>query len=147
MARTMYVDREGTPISMANWKVKCADLVYKTVEQYDNGVVQVTLQWSGRVTNPDIFEEYWPVYILLVKNYRADGALIPDPVDNDVTYPSEETARKGYQKFLAKWTACEVDSEGDFTEADNALTPIKPPPPDLNRPTAESEELGDAGAW
>lgn len=146
MAKVLYVDRNVVGTTLEDWKIKTADAAYSIVRQYDNGVVQITLKWIGRVPNPgDSYPEYWPVFRILVKNYRGDGSLVNDPVDNDKIFPTEKTGIAAYEEFLTKWTACEVDPEGDFIEADNALTP--PPPPDPNKPNTESEELGESGAW
>lgn len=145
MARVGYFDRAGLPITQAFWKEKQADPSYTTVRQYDNAVVKVTLKWNGRVTNTDTFQDYWPMFILLVQNYTSDGSLANDPVAGDKTFGSEEAALKGYEDFLVDWTGSERDTEGAFVEADNLLTP--PPPPDPNQPASVSEELGDEGAW
>ncbi|UUZ75462.1 hypothetical protein LP414_27490 [Polaromonas sp. P1(28)-13] len=146
MAKFAFVGRDGARITPEDWKAKTADAAYSVVSQYDNGVVQVTLKWVGRVPNPEnSYPEYWPVFRILVKNYCADGSLSNDPVDNDKTFPTEVAGKAAYEEFLSKWTACEVDAEGDFMEADNTLTPPKPPDP--NKPNTESEELGEVGAW
>src|SRR3569833_2444458 len=81
MARTQYRDREGKAISEAQWKKLQADTAYKTVKEYDNGVVRVTLQWNGRIEGAaaSTYAEYWPVFILLVKKYKQDGTLVNDP--------------------------------------------------------------------
>jgi hypothetical protein len=141
----LYVNREGVPIPPARWKELSADAAYFTVRQYDNAVVQVTLKWVGRVPDPDnTFPDYWPVFMILVKNYRADGTLAVDPADSDKTFPDETAAIKGYEEFLTRWTASSVDAEGKFTEEDNLLTP--PPPPDPNVPQSVSTDL-EEGAW
>lgn len=149
MARTQYRDREGRAITEAQWKKLQADPAYTTVKEYDNGVVRVTLRWNGRIAGPaaSTFPDYWPVFVLLVKNYRPDGTLVNDPVDNDKTYPDEQAAIKGYQEFLLKWTESEVDDAGEFLEEGNILTP--PPPPDPNKPTTvpDDDALGGVGAW
>lgn len=152
MARTIYVGREGESLSSKQWKIKQDDPSYAIVRQYDNGVVQATLKWSGVVNNPsNTFEEYWPVYILIVKNYRADGTLVNDPVDDGKLFPNEEKALEAYQEFLFRWTNCALDEEGGFVEVDNTLEPAKAPepelPPDPNRPATVSDELDDLGAW
>ncbi len=143
-----YIDREGNAITQKDWKDKQATPSYATVQEYDNGVVRLTLKWIGKVDRPhDTYPEYWKLYVLLVKNYRPDGTLVNDPVDNDQYFPNEEKAVAAYQSFLLKWTACQADEAGEFMEADNTLTP--PPPPDPNRPSTEAEEpeLGGVGAW
>lgn len=145
MPRFLYLDREGVAISQDDWRVKSKDPAYTTVEQYDNGVVQITLKWVGRVVNPqDLFPGFYPVYVLLVKNYRSDGSLANDPVDNDKTFQTEAAAVEEYRRFLLEWTQCTTDEEGAFVEADNTLTPPKPPDPNL--PSSATDEL-DGGAW
>ena len=133
------------------WTKLQADESYRTVRQYDNGVVQVTLLWSGRVSASDAqtYEEYWPVYILLVKNYKPDGSLAVDPADSDKTFPNEGKGIAAYEEFLVKWTECETSEHtGEFIEEGNDLAPIvPPPPPDPNKPQTEAVELGSTGAW
>ena len=146
MAKVGYFDRELKPIPKDVWTAKSNDPSYWTVRQYDNAVVRVTLKWVGRVPNPgDSFPDYWPMFILLVQNYRSDGSLANDPADGDRTFPNEAAAIGGYEDFLLKWTQCAQDEEGAFVEADNTLT--LPAPPDPNKPATESDELGGTGAW
>jgi len=142
-----YIDRAGKTITAKEWKEKRDDPLYSTVKEYDNGVVKVTLKWSGRVANPqNTYAEFWPVFILLVKNYRSDGSCVDDPVDGDRTYPTEAAGDIAYQTFLLKWTECETSEHTDeFVEFGNSLAPE--PPPDPNKPATQSEELGDTGAW
>jgi hypothetical protein len=140
-----FVNREGVMISEADWRDLQKDPNYCTVRQYDNSVVQVTLKWVGRVPNPqNTFKEFWPVFILLVKNYKADGTLAVDPNDSDKTYYEEAHAIKAYEEFLLRWTESTVDEAGEFVEADNMLTP--PAPPDPNKPMTVADDLGE-GAW
>jgi hypothetical protein len=146
MAKVLYLDRELKPIPEIEWKKLAADPSYTIVRQYDNAVVQLTLKWSGRVENPsNTFPDYYPVFVILVKNYKADGMLANDPVEGDRTFANEADGIAAYETFLTRWTECSVDPDGAFIEADNDLTP--PAPPDPNKPTTESEELGDVGAW
>src|SRR3569832_380552 len=135
MARTQYRDREGKAISEAQWKKLQADPAYKTVKEYDNGVVRVTLQWNGRIEGAaaSTYAEYWPVFILLVKNYKQDGTLVNDPVDTAQPFPTEEADIILYQEFLEKWTDSQIDDSGEFVEEGNILTP--PPPPVPIKPT------------
>lgn len=146
MSKPKYIGRDGSPLTRVDWQAKRADPTYCTVRQYDNGVVQVTLKWSGVITQATL-EEYWPVYILLVKNYLSDGSTVNDPVDGDKTFPNELTGLAAYEEFLTRWTDCTTtqDDEGNvvFVEADNALTPEPPPNPD--RPTTVWES--GVGAW
>lgn len=149
MAKTRYIDREGNAITEADWKKKQADAAYAVVKEYDNGVVRVTLKWNGRIAGPDAtsYPDYWPVFVLLVKNYKADGTLVNDPADNDQKFPNEEAAIKAYEAFLTKWTESQIGESGEFQEEGNVLTP--PPPPDPNKPQTEVDipELGGVGAW
>lgn len=146
MANVIYIGRDGALMRLADWKLKQADATYKTVREYDNAVVRVELTWSGRVVDPgNTFADYYPVFVLLVKNYKADGTLANDPVDSDKTFPNEALAVAAYQEFLKRWTECSSTETGAFVEADNLLAP--PPPPDPNRPATESEDSGGCGAW
>ena len=149
MAKIRYIDREGKAISQADWKVKSADPLYYQVREYDNGVVRVTLKWNGRVSGPvaSSYPDYWPIFVILVKNYKADGTLVNDPVDNDQYFANEAAAVKGYEEFLLKWTESDVDDAGEFMEEGNVLTP--PPPPDPNKPASEVDDsqTGGVGAW
>jgi hypothetical protein len=160
MSTDRYFSRDGTRISLAVWKKYQADDAYRTIKQYDNGVVQVTLLWSGRVdaATHASYSEYWPMFILLVKNYKPDGTLAVDPADSDKTFPTKEAGLAAYEAFLVKWTECEVSAHtGVFEEVGNEMeqfvepTPevpvAPPPPPDPNKPQTESDALGDTGAW
>lgn len=142
--KVQYIDRDGNATSKEDWQRKRNDATYTVLQEYDNGVVRAKLQWVGRV-DANTFPSMWKNFVLLVSNYKADGTLVADPVDNDTYYANEAAATKGYQDFLAKWTACEIDEEGEFTEADNALVP--PPPPSPDAPMSQAEELGETGAW
>lgn len=147
MARQVaFVDREGKFIEHRAWMAKSNNPTYWTVAQFDNGVVQVTLKWVGRIENPgNSYRDLWPVYILLVKNYKADGTLAVDPADSDKTFANEADGVKAYQEFLTKWTESKVDdSTGEFAEVGNTLE--LPKPPDPNQPVTESAEL-PGGAW
>jgi hypothetical protein len=143
-----YIDREGKLINSAAWKKHRADPSYTVVRQYDNGVVNVILEWTGKEKNyGNVYEEFHQVFTLVVKNYTADGSLALDPVEQGRTFPTEAAAVAFYEEFLTKWTGSATDEFGEFQEADNSLTP--PPPPDPNRPAIEpdAEELGGVGAW
>lgn len=146
MAKVGYFDRELQPLALNEWKRRQGDPAYTVLRQYDNAVVRLTLKWSGRIENPsNSYPDYWPMFVLLVQNYKADGTLANDPVDGDRSFPTEAAAIKGYEEFLLKWTQSTTDDAGAFIEQDNDLTP--PAPPDPNRPVTDAPELGDAGAW
>lgn len=151
MAKPIYIDRKGGTIPKKEWQLKRADSEYFNVKMYDNGVVQLQLKWSGIVPIVDTLSEYYPVYVLLVKNYREDGTLVVDPIDSDKTYPDEETAIAAYDSFLLEWTDCGVDETGVLIERDNTCAPVvplaPPPPPDPDVPTSEPTELDGCGAW
>lgn len=143
-----YIDREGKLIGLSSWKAHRADPSYVTVREYDNGVVNVKLEWVGKVTEyGQVYPEFHKVFSLVVKNYTADGGLALDPVEQGRTFPTEEAAVKFYEEFLTKWTASEVNDFGEFVEADNALTP--PPPPDPDAPTSapSEDDTAGVGAW
>jgi hypothetical protein len=140
-----FIDRDGKPIDAKKWRELRADPAYPIVRQYDNGVVNVTLQWVGRIEDPqNTFSDYWKVFILLVKNYTADGSLVVDPADSDATFPDEEKGVEAYEKFLESWTASKRDDEGVLVEEGNTLE--LPKGPDPNRPQTESEDI-EGGAW
>lgn len=146
MARVGFYDREGKAIPQDVWTAKSKDPSYAVVREYDNAVVRVTLKWIGRVQNPGNYfgPEFMPLFVLLVKNYRADGSMVDDPADGDQKFGTEAVALAAYEEFLLKWTKSERDDEGEFVEADNTLTP--PPPPDPNKPSTEATDL-EGGAW
>jgi hypothetical protein len=144
-SRIAFIDRQGKAIGAEAWKERQKDASYVIVSQYDNGVVQVTLKWNGRIENPqNTFPSYWPVFVLLVKNYKADGTLALDP-ESDQTFGDEASAVKAYEDFLVRWTESTTNEEGEFVEQDNLLTPPAPPNPDL--PESDAQELGETGAW
>lgn len=143
-----YIDREGRLINQAAWNAHRADHAYTIVREYDNGVVNVKVEWKGRVTDyGQVYPEFHKVFGLVVKNYTADGSLALDPVEQGRTFPTEAAAVKFYEEFLVQWTDCEKDDNGEFIEADNALTPPPPPNPDAPAIEPDAPELGDVGAW
>ena len=138
-----YFDREEKKISRQKWDELRTQRSYYTVREFDNGVVNVRIEWVGRITNFEYssFPETWPLYRLHVENYDATGQRRPDPNYDDSTYPIEDMAIAVYEKFLEQWTECHRDEEGAFVEVDNDLTP--PPPPDPDKPTSEIKSLPD----
>jgi hypothetical protein len=144
MARTIFVDKQCSRITLEDWNKKSNTPAYYTVERYDNGVVQITLQWSGRVDRPDNYKDYWPVFVLLVKNYTSSGSLALDPVENDKTFATIEEGRAAYQKFLTHWTNCDIDEDGSFKEVDNTLLPADSL--EEEKPE-EKQNLGAFGSW
>lgn len=143
-----YFNRDGERIPTPKWRELRADPSYTVVRQYDNGVVNVVLEWTGKEKDyGNVYEKFHKLYLLVVKNYTSDGSLALDPVEQGRTFPTEAAALAFYEEFLTKWTGSAKDEFGEFQEADNALTP--PPPPDPNRPAIEpdAEELGGVGAW
>ena len=146
---TRYLDRDGAIINKAKWEELRKDESYCTVKAYDNGVVQVKAMWVGRALHAEnTMPEYWPIFILLVKNYNAEGNLVVDPVDSDKTFPTMAAVADSFTKFLTHWTQSTVSEAGELVEVGNTLEPIAPPvPPDPNRPATVSEDVGDEGAW
>lgn len=136
-----YLDRQGLRIDHGKWLKLLADDSYRTVRQFDNGIVQISLFWVGKLNRVQAssFRDTWPVFALRVMNYRDDGSLTADPVDDGRTFPTEEDAIKFYETFLLQWTDCEQDDEGKLIEVDNHLAP--PPPPDPDAPTSGAEAL------
>ena len=143
-----YINREGGLIGKKEWATLRATPEYVTVREYDNGVVNVKLEWLGRVADyGQVYEEFHKVFGLVVHNYTSDGGLALDPIERDRTFPTEAAAIAFYEEFLTKWTNSGVNDFGEFEETDNSLTP--PPPPDPDTPAIEPDppELGGVGAW
>jgi hypothetical protein len=141
--KTLYFNRANHPISKDEWDDKRADPAYRQVALYDNAVVKVEVAWSGRVTNAqNLLPEYYPVFVLLVKNYTSEGWLVDDPVDNDRTFPDEVSARAAFAKFVERWTDASPDeiAKSILSEPE----PEAPPPPD--RPASDEGEIA-GGAW
>jgi len=146
--RVAYMNRAGEVIDQATYRAHLAEPSYVIVREYDNGQTQARLKWVGRIVDPhQTFPEFYKLFVLEIKNYTADGQLVPDPAEGQTFYPNEDAGIKAYETFLTKWTKSGVDEFGDFIEADNALIP--PPPPDPNKPASEPDapELGGVGAW
>ncbi len=147
----LYLNRQGMNIDHATWLKLLGDESYRIVREFDNGVVQIRLIWVGKLSRVQrqSFRETWPVYEMRVMNYKADGSLAADPVEDGKTFPDEESGIKAYEEFLLTWTDCERDDENKFVEVDNHLAP--PPPPDPDAPTSTEgvkglpEDLG--AAW
>ena len=145
---TGYLNRAGEQISKKKWSELMLDPDYVSVREYDNGVIRVSLRWSGCVKNfGNTFPNYYKVFTLSVSNYREDGSLVKDPVEQELTFPNEASAVNFYEKYLLKWTDSERNDANEFVEIGNTLTP--PPPPDPDRPSVEPDmpELGGVGAW
>ncbi len=139
-----HYDRNGEKISALQWFELMNDSAYHNIREFDNGSVRVMLAWSGKVTpkQHSSFRDTWPLFVLYVANYDANGKPVKDPVMDGKTFPDEESAIKGYEKFLTQWTTCEIDDKGAFIEKDNLLAP--PPPPDPNAP--QSVLITDSGS-
>ncbi|MDY7537567.1 hypothetical protein QN372_00225 [Undibacterium sp. RTI2.1] len=144
-----YFDKTGARIEKLKWAALSKDEKYTTVKAYDNGVVNVHLKWIGRVPMNDCLPEYYWLFVILVKNYRPDGTMVNDPVDNDQYFPTMEDAVEAYEKFLLKWTSSSLNDDMEFEEVDNRLAPPVPElPPDPNRPEGGQFEIdGMSCAW
>lgn len=145
---TIYVGRDGIRLQRSEWARLQEAPDYKVVKEFDNGRIRATLFWHGAVSNQlaATLREYWPVFMMKVENYNAEGKLVKDPNYDGATYPTEVVAIEGYEQFLVDWGLCERDDEGKFVEVDNALTP--PPPPDPDAPTSMLPSLPqDFSAW
>ena len=143
-----FLNREGKQVPKSEWQELRGDESYKQVRRYDNGVVNVDLEWVGRI--PDfgtVFPDFYKVFKLSVSNYTEDGKLVPDPVITDRFFHKEAAAISFYEEFLTRWTNSGVSDTGVFQEADNTLTP--PPPEDPNRPESaiSGEGFDEVGAW
>jgi hypothetical protein len=127
-----FVDRAGRLIDRDKWQELSGDADYRVLREFDNGIVHVSLVWSGVLNRREFsaFRETWPVYMLRVANYHENGSTTPDPVMDGKAFPDEGSAIKGYEDFLIQWTACEIDDKGVFVERDNQLAPPPPPNPD-----------------
>ncbi|GAC1605817.1 MAG: hypothetical protein NVS3B3_04410 [Aquirhabdus sp.] len=145
-----YFDNRGERINRATWLELAQDTSYSTVKAYDNGVVNVHLQWIGRVVDAqNTLPEYYKLFVILVKNYKPDGTMVNDPVDNDQYFATMADAVEAYEKFLLKWTSSSLNDDLEFEEADNRIARPKPElPPDPNRPEGGVFELdGMSCAW
>lgn len=136
-----YLDRQGLRINPGKWLKLQADDSYRTIRQFDNGTVQVSLFWVGKLTRlqASSFRDTWPVFSARVFNYKADGTISPDPVDDNRTFHDEESALDWYEEFLTCWTDSTIDDNGNLVEVDNLLAP--PPPPDPDAPTSTAEDV------
>lgn len=136
-----YIDRTGRKIDHGEWLKRLADDSYRTVRQFDNGIVQVSLFWVGKLNRlqAQSFRDTWPVFSVRVLNYKADGSLAADPVDDNRTFHDEESALDWYEEFLTTWTESVIDDDGKLVEVDNHLAP--PPPPDPDAPTSSAETV------
>jgi hypothetical protein len=143
-----YLASDGkTRLSLMGWKEAQNDHNQRFLRQYDNGIINVEVQWVGKVMNyGDVYPEFYKVVRLDVLNYTVEGSKAPDPVMSDQWYPNEKLAIKAYEDFIMQWSASNRDSTGKFIEEDNALTP--PPPPNPDAPTTEVNDaiIGDC-AW
>lgn len=131
-----YIGRDGSRLTKESWDRLQQDPSKRIVREYDNGEIQVRLIWNGRMTKTQAqsFRDTWPVFEIRVMNYNAEGRLVPDPVADNSTFPSENEAINAYEEFLITWADCEVGDDGNLIEKDNHLAP--PPPPDPDAPTS-----------
>ena len=144
-----YLDRDGNRIDHGTWLKHLSDDKYRTVREFDNGIVQVRIFWVGKLNRlqAQSFRETWPVFEVRVMNYREDGSLAADPVDDGLTFPDESSALDWYESFLTTWTESEINDEGKLVEVDNHLAP--PPPPDPDAPTSTLKDAPEdfGAAW
>jgi hypothetical protein len=151
MAKIGYYDREGDAISHALWKEKRADAAYTMLKEFDNGSVRVTLEWTGKVTDPtNSWRDTWALFTLGVLNYDSTGTPREDPLMHGKTFSEEEDAVKAYSKFLTDWTESHMETNGvtgeeELVEEGNVLAPAIPDDP--NRPTTELDDDDGVGAW
>lgn len=146
-----YYDKLGAPIDFESYKEKRKDPNYKFVELYDNQKVRLSIEWLGKVPQPDIMRDYWPLFQVNVHNGipQADGSIKwAEDGQSGAKFGRVEDARKAYQEFLVEWTECEMkETKGGvmkFVEADNIHE--MPAPPDLNTPVSEIA-IGEGGVW
>ncbi|MFT4064327.1 hypothetical protein [Paraburkholderia sp.] len=149
MAKVGYFNKEGDAIPLSQWRELQADRSYSVLKEYDNGSVNVTLRWHGRVPDPtNSWRESWPMFVLNVSNYDSAGVARPDPVADNKTFYEQDDALRYYTNFIAKWTESrmeknEMTGEMELIEEGNILVPEAPPDP--NRPATEVDD--DIGAW
>lgn len=131
----LYFNREGMPMSGAQWKTMTADPTYRVLKEFDNGRVQVRLFWNGALTlqQKTSFRDTWPLFTIRIMNYDAEGRLRADTHDGE-TFAYEADALNAYEEFLTTWADCHIDDDGKLVEVDNHLAP--PPPPDPDAPTS-----------
>lgn len=142
----LYFNREGMPMSGAQWKLMTANPNYRVLKEFDNGRVQVRLIWNGALTlqQKTSFRDTWPLFSIRIMNYDAEGKLRPDPRDG-TTFAYEADALNGYEEFLITWADCHINDDGILVEVDNHLAP--PPPPDPDAPTSTLKDApADFGA-
>jgi hypothetical protein len=145
-----YMDKDGLLISKSGWINKRADDSYRTIRQFDNGKVRVLLEWYGKVSTPDSFEDYWELFQLRVFNYLDAGQLVDDPNFRDKFFGTESSGVAAYEDFMLRWTDSLVDEEGNFTESeDNTLEQRQPPPPPVptDRPSSDAGLIDGGEAW
>ena len=148
-ATYLYIDRTGRRIDHGEWLKRLSDESYCTVKEFDNGQVNVRLRWVGKLNRlqAQSFRDTWPVFAARVMNYKEDGSLAADPVDDGRTFHDEESALDWYEEFLTTWTESFINEDGKLAEVDNHLAP--PPPPDPDAPTSTLKDAPEdfGAAW
>ena len=151
-----YVNRDGVRIALEDWKKLHDDKDYWQIRLYDNGVIRMSVEYSGLVDRiTDTWPDMWKVVRLNVENYRDNGELAKDPVMHGKWFPNQTAAIAEYEQFLERWTASHKNEDGIFVEQDSIYEPPPPPPPPPSPDAPKSimsniKGLGDddsVGAW
>lgn len=140
---TEYIDRDDAVIDREKWKELRSDAAYCSVKRYDNGTVNLEVEWWGKVDNAqNLFDAYKGVYKVKVSNYTEDGKLHPDGANGCTMHRSEAEAVKHYEEFLLQWTESHAKG-GKFIEEGNTLKPLNPDLPESEIMTPD----GGGSAW
>lgn len=152
MSKACYFDKTGAPMSKETWEEKRADEEYSIIRQFDDGAIRVIIRWNGyEPLAADKFNDMWDIFVAEVHNYGRDNKMVPDPVENGVTFPNEKEAIEWYEEFLGEWTGSSVEEVRNakgtwtqkFVEVGNTLAP--PTAEELSTPETVPDD--DIGAW
>lgn len=94
-----YYDRDGTPMSMADWALKFENWEYKRVGRYKNAFVIVSTVWLG------LDHRFGPGKPLIFESMaflRGPGEDLGDELDQK-RYSTIEEARIGHEKMVKKY--------------------------------------------
>lgn len=152
MSKACYFDKKCAPMSKEVWEEKRADEEYSVIRQFDDGTIRVIVRWNGyEPLAQDKFNDMWDIFVADVHNYDRNNNMVPDPVENGVTFPNEAEAIEWYEEFISNWTSSSVEEVRNakgtwvkqFVEVGNTLAP--PTAEEMATPaTAPDDEIG---AW
>ncbi|MFK3741065.1 hypothetical protein [Massilia sp. TN1-12] len=147
MAKVLYQDRDGKRIDGEQYKQARQDPSYVQVRSYDNNQVRATVEWIGRIENPqDQFPDYYKLFRVDVWNYTDGGQLAKDPAYPQF-FSNEAAAAKEYEAFIERWTEAERMADGELVEHGNTLLPPPPPNPDAPASIPLDDDVAGVGAW